>query len=124
MAVGASNLALGDFREDSFPASALADHPGNLAGLVANVIELEDLDIRQPAIDAGMVSEIVPQLLAEFGAHSSDPGVDLRVMPLSVGGMPQTRAISTPGLAPILRLLSLVELAKRLDQPAGAAPLI
>jgi hypothetical protein len=63
MAVGATNLALGELVNDGRPGKAALNQPIQLqmfrAGL--DMIELEDQGILQTTVDAGVVEQVLPQ---------------------------------------------------------------
>jgi hypothetical protein len=101
MAVGATDLALRNFGQNPLPTQALPDHPAHVSDLVAKVIELEDSDLSLSTVHTRMIAEIVAKFDPEFLACLPSSGVDLRVVPLSVGGVPRPAAIPTAGLQPV-----------------------
>jgi hypothetical protein len=124
VAVGAPDLALRNFSEDRLPSDALTDHAADVGDLVGKMIELKHPNIRRTAVDTRMVAEVVAKLDAEFPSSPPSSSVDLRVVPLAVGGMPLTATIPAARLGPVLGLLALVELRQRLDESTRAARLI
>jgi hypothetical protein len=64
--VSADDLALLDLRQDGFPAIPVHDHRRDTELLASLVIELEDHDVRLAAVDAGVLTEVLDELIAAF----------------------------------------------------------
>src|SRR5918992_2382532 len=61
MAVGADNLALCDLVEDALPAP-VRERPGDVEGLVSEVVELEDDRVGLAAVGAGVGAEVLDEI--------------------------------------------------------------
>jgi hypothetical protein len=125
VAVRAHDLALLDLGEDALP-TPVGEIVPDLKRFLAQVIEFENDRVALPAVDAGVVPEVLEQVDRPLVGLLAFTGPRLVDVPLSVSGVMlplvcrPARAAHVVPLAP--RLASPRKLLKRLGLATPAAP--
>ena len=76
MAVTTHDLALCDLSENALPVS-IRKRAADVERLVGEVVELEDDRVSLPAVQAGVLGEVLEQVLGPFEVEGLLPGVRL-----------------------------------------------
>lgn len=119
VAVGADDLTLLDFGDNAGECAAIADERGHISGLLPDVIEVEDDDVRLHAVNAGLLREMAQHPRAGHLTSPNGRAPDLlRVLPTAA-----LRVIPKARTAPRLPTSSRppVELDRLYEATTGAA---